>query len=469
MRQQRQPGEFGHAVQHRHLQHRVGAGERFAVVEQHRAQPHERFVDFRDVGGAGALVAGDGAQQVAAQAARRYRDAGQPDVGEPARDAGERTPARTDDEHALALPDERTERVDDRLRATRAGHRRHDDRVARRDLRDDVLLLAVGIQQQRIGRRVTQIRADDLHRMLALVERPLRGRVARESVEHGVFEPDGVGDQGVGDFGEGRHDEARLHAEPGEMPGERAQLVDDGVRLERAVAVAQRDEGAGVERDAELLLESAGERGVEYRLTPQLEFDVTAVAADRERTQQDRRAVLAVDARPGRDADAEPDGVDPPRTREFEALRRDAVGREPSRPQRHIVADELGEQRARSRDESRETAGVGRRELDARRRVVDEVQQRRGSADARQFSPPVLAHRGGRIPAPPVARAVHRVQLGARRILPPGGSVELVLVHPEVVLPPIGMPHIATIRRDPRVSREVGRGFDTSQAPRIWL
>ena len=58
--------------------------------------------------------------------------------------------------------------------------------------------------------------------------------------------------------------ETRLHRDLAEVAGEAAQLVDDGVRLEGAVVVGEGDEARGVERDAVLLLENAGERRVEH-------------------------------------------------------------------------------------------------------------------------------------------------------------------------------------------------------------
>src|SRR5690606_9634964 len=110
-------------------------------------------------------------------------------------------------------------------------------------------------------------------------------------------------------------------------------------------------------------------------------------------------------------------------------------------------------------DEAGEAAGMGGRQLDPGRRVVDEVQQRRGPAAAGELGPPVLAPGGGGVAAAPAG--VDRGPRGSRRRGGRGdGSIELVLVHSEVVLPPIGMPHIATISRAPPDSREVRRGFD---------
>ncbi len=83
------------------------------------------------------------------------------------------------------------------------------------------------------------------------------------------------------------------------MAGEVAQAVDHGVGLEGAVDVAQRDERARVEVDVEGALQLPGERGVEVRLAAELQLDVLAVAAQRERTQQDGRAERAIRRRPG--------------------------------------------------------------------------------------------------------------------------------------------------------------------------
>ena len=101
---------------------------------------------------------------------------------------------------------------------------------------------------------------DRLDRGRGLFEAPARRRVAGQRVEHRVLQVEGVGDQVRRDLGERRHHEARLHREVGEVAGERAQLIDHGVRLERAVRVAERDEGLGIEHEPELPLEGHGER-----------------------------------------------------------------------------------------------------------------------------------------------------------------------------------------------------------------
>ena len=242
MRQQRQAGELGHAVEDRDPEHRVGPRQRLAVVEQHVAQADEGLVDLGELGLRDALVARDAAHDIPPQAARRDREPRQADVAEALGDAAQRRAASAHHEHALVLPDQAADRVDDRLGAAGAGHRADDERVAGRDLRDDVLLLGVGVEQQDVGGRLAAVRIDRLDRRVALLERPLRGRVAGEGVEHGVLEVLGVGDQRGGDLREGGDHEPRLHLEVEQVAGEGAQLIDDGVGLEGAVALAQRDE-----------------------------------------------------------------------------------------------------------------------------------------------------------------------------------------------------------------------------------
>ena len=51
-----------------------------------------------------------------------------------------------------------------------------------------------------------------------------------------------------------------MDGEAGDVRGQAAQAVDDGVRGEGAVLLRERDEGLGVERDAELLVQGVGER-----------------------------------------------------------------------------------------------------------------------------------------------------------------------------------------------------------------
>jgi hypothetical protein len=55
------------------------AGERLAIVAQHRAQPHERVVDVGDLGLLGLLVAPDRADEVAVQLRRRDGEQPMPD------------------------------------------------------------------------------------------------------------------------------------------------------------------------------------------------------------------------------------------------------------------------------------------------------------------------------------------------------------------------------------------------------
>ena len=281
--QERETGEFVDGVEHRDAEHRVAAHERVAVVEQHLAQAHERVVDFGDPRLRRLLVAPDRLDDVTAQRARGDGQAGEPHLRQPVRDVVEAGTPRADHEHALVLGDEHSDRVDDRLGSARARQRLHDERVACADLGDDVLLLFVGVEQQRVGRGRALVLPDRLDGPVRLLDRAAGGWVACERVEHRVVEVVGVRAHPAGHIREGRHHEPRQHVEPGEVGGEPAQPVDDGLRLEDAVGERERDERLGVERDLELLGQRAGELRVEERLPFELQLEVASVAADRER------------------------------------------------------------------------------------------------------------------------------------------------------------------------------------------
>ena len=60
-------------------------------------------------------------------------------------------------EHALVLRNERAECVHDRLGATGARQRLDHHGGARRDVRNHLFLLRIGIEQQAVGRRRTVI------------------------------------------------------------------------------------------------------------------------------------------------------------------------------------------------------------------------------------------------------------------------------------------------------------------------
>ena len=423
----------------------------------------QRLVDLGELGLRDALVARDAAHHIPPQRARRDREPRQADVAEPLGDAAERGAAGAHHEHALVLPDQAADRVDDRLGAAGSGHRADDERVAGRDLRDDVLLLGVGVEQQDVGGRLAAVRIDRLDRRVALFERPFRRRVAGERVEHGILEVLGVGDERRGDLREGGDHEPRLHLEVEQVAGEGAQLIDHGVRLEGAVALAQRDERLGVERDAELALERGGERRVEERRPAELELEVAAVAADRERAQQQGRAEVLPGVAPAHDADAEPDGVEAAGGRELETLRGDPVGGDPSAAQRDVVADELGEQRRLAGDELGHPAGMRGRELDAGGGGVDEVQQRRDPAEAGQLLPPGRARGVGDVAARPIlASDVDGVRPGHLTLR----TYQVAALFIGIIVPFIRWPHTATIGPLVRLSGE-RRGV--SRTINLWL
>ncbi len=364
------------------------------------AEAHERVVDLGGLRGRGLLISDDGLHDVALERLRRHREAGQADVGEALADALERGGAGAHDEHALVLRDQAADGVDDGLRAAGAGERGHHERVARVDLRDDVLLLGIRVEQQGVGDGRALVLRDRVHGRVRLADAPLRGGVACDGIDDEVVEVLGVLGERPAHLGERGDDEARLHRERGQVRGEAAQAVDDRLRLEGAVLHGERDERVGVERDLELLLERPRERRVEERLALEAHLVVAAVAADRERAQEHGRAELLVGEAPLGEADGQVDRLDAAGRHQLDALLRDAVRGLAGAPEREVVADEGRQQRRLARDELREAARVRGAQLDAGAGRVHEVQERRGAADAGQLLAPLAPAGLGHVAAP---------------------------------------------------------------------
>ncbi len=456
LRQEGESRELGEAVEHRDAELRVGAVERLPVVEEHLAQPHERVVHLAELRPLCLLVPADAADDVTAQGRRGDGEAGEADVAEALGDALEGGPPGAHDEHALVLPHEGADRIDDRLGAAGSRERLDDDGVAGRDLRDDVLLLGVRVEEEGVGLRGALVGTLHLGRPVALLDRPSRARVAGERVEERVLEIGGVRDERGGDIREGGDDETGLHVEPLEVAGEPAQAVDDRIGLEGAVLLGERHEAARVEHDAELALEGRGESGVEERLAAQPKLEVVPVAADGERPQEDRRAMVDALELPLGDADPELNRVDAAHRRELERLRGDRVRRLFRRAQCEVVADEARQQRRLAGDELGESTRVRGAQLDARRRAVDEVQERARAADAGELGPPSVPGRLGDVHGPEAriseAERVRRsdLGLGAR-----GLGCGLRWFAQEVVVMIAGPPHDATLS---------GKGRDSGEA-----
>ena len=445
--QEGQAAELRDAVVHADAELGVGATERLAVVEQDAAQAHERLVDVGDAGLLGLLVAADAANDVATQAARGDRDAGQADVSEAALDRAEGRASRTHDEHPLVLRDQRAEGVDHRLGRARTGQRLHDDRVAGGDVRDDVLLLGVGVEQQQVGLGRALVGGHRGDRRLALLHCPAGARVAGDRVEHRVGEVAGVGGERRPNLGERRDDEARGDRETVEVRGEAAQAVERRVRLEGAVVVGEGDEGLLVEVQRELAGQLAGERRVQHEAVEQRQLDLAAAATQAQGTQEQRGAEGLAAVAPADHADAERNGVDAAHARELKALVGDALGGDAGGAQGDVVAHEVTEQGRTASDEAREAAGVARAELDATARVVVEVQQRARAAEGREFVAPAL---------PGIARHIHR----SHRRVPHAqcarlnaGSRHGSIVVELMIVVSVGTPHAVTLRPHPAFAR----------------
>ena len=216
-RKLRQAGQLTEGVEHGHPEGRVATGERRPVVEQNLAQAHECVVDVADHGLGGFLVAGDRLDQVPAEGPGGHGHSRQPDLHQAVRDSVEAGPSGADHEHALVLRDERADRVHDRLRAAGAGESFHDERVAGRDLRDDVLLLGVGVEQQGVGGRRPGVLADRDDRAVRRLDAAARVAVAADRVEQRLVQAGRVGGEGAAHVGEGGGHEAGHHVEPGQV------------------------------------------------------------------------------------------------------------------------------------------------------------------------------------------------------------------------------------------------------------
>ena len=172
----------------------------------------------------------------------------------------------------LCCDDERADRVDDGLGAAGAGQRLDDERVAGRDLRDDVLLLGVGVEQQGVGRGAALVlrRSPSTGRYASCDLARSRDGVAGERVEHRGARARGrrarisvATSAKVDTTSRG----CTLNQGRCEVRPRRRSMT--GLRLERRRCVrGERDERVGVERDLELLVQRAGELRVEERLRP---------------------------------------------------------------------------------------------------------------------------------------------------------------------------------------------------------
>ena len=314
-RQKCESRQLRDAIEHRDAKHRIRLRECSSVVKQHRAQSHEGVVDIADVRLLRLLVARNRADQVFPQRRRRDRDAGKADVAHPLRNTVQGCAPRPNHEHPLVLPNEGANRVDDGLGASGARQCAHHERVARGDLRDHVLLLRVGVEQQSVSLRRAKVGGQRLRLGEALVDAPPCGGVSGKGIENRVVEVVSVAGERRCDIREARNHEARRDLEPLEVRGQPAQAIDDGVWLEGAFIIGERDESLGVESNAELVVEGAGEFGVEKGSAAQLDLKVTAVTTNGERPKQHGRAkrffaAAGVHSVPLGDADSEVNCID---------------------------------------------------------------------------------------------------------------------------------------------------------------
>ena len=340
------------------------------------------------------------------------------------RDTVEAGAAGADDEHALVLSDKRADRVHNRLRAAGAGKGFHDERVAGRDLRDDVLLLGVRVKQKDVGGRWPGILAERDDRVVRGLDGAPGAGVATDRVEQRMVQVGRIGGESAADVGEHGGHEARYHVEPGQVRGEAAQPVDHGLRFEGAVGDGQRHERIRIQNDLELVLQRAGQFRVEERLALELEFEIAAVAANGEGAQQHGSAVVHIVVAPLGEADGQVHRFDAAHGAQFDALLGDLAGRQPRVAQGQLVADQVGEQSRLAGDELGQTARMGGAQFDPRAGSVAEVQQRGTPAHFGEFVAPALpdrvghiAHGEGRIAQADRVRSRGIVRVGGRSIL----------------------------------------------------
>src|SRR5699024_2418972 len=133
-------------------------------------------------------------------------------------------------------------------------------------------------------------------------------------------------------------------------------------------------ERVGVEGDLVLLVECAGKFRVEEGSALELEFEVAAVPADRDGAEQNGgREVLPIVA-PLRETDREVDRLDTADGAKLDALDGDLVCGRLGAPQGKLITDQVRQQRGVPGDELRQPSRVGRAQLYARARLVDEVE-----------------------------------------------------------------------------------------------
>ena len=378
-------------VECRHAQRQVRLGDGGTVVAQHRAQAHQRVVDLGDLGLLGLLVAADRTDEVAAHVGRGHREARQPDTGEAVTDAVERGAARADHQHALACVHALADRVDDRLGAARTGKRVDRERVPGGDPGEDAFLLGIRVEKKSVGRGGALVGARD-HRIGATDRDPgtIVG-VPGQGVEQRIVEVLRGARHAGADVGERRDDQARVHDERRDVRRQPAKVVDDRLRLEDALVVREAREGRAVDRDAEMRAEGARQFGVHHEGAVQLEFEVAVVAADGERPQQHRGRPLHSPDLPRGEPHGQVHRLETARGAQFDVLRRDALGGDPRGAQRHLVAEEVGQQGCATGDELRQRAGVRLGDVDARVDRVVEPQERGTTAEGGRFRADAVA------------------------------------------------------------------------------
>jgi hypothetical protein len=123
----------------------------------------------------------------------------------------------------------------------------------------------------------------------------------------------------------------------------------------------------------------------------ELELEVGVMAADGERTEQDRRRALEPADAPLGEADGEMHGLEAAGGAQLDVLRGDPLGGQARVAPGDLVAEEVRQQRGASGDELGQAARMRLGDLDRGVERVGEVQQRRPAAEFGGLQPQALA------------------------------------------------------------------------------
>ncbi len=270
----------------------------------------------------------------------------------------------------LALIDQGTDGIDGRLGL--AGARRATDhqRVPGTDSVDDVLLVGVGVEQQQLIGGIPLVGAREPPGLeLGNLHRPTRGCAAQRHDE-GVALVDPRVVEASGQVGEGGHQQVVFDLGAVDGLDERAEAVEDRLRIKPGGAVCHAGDGVDVEHDPVDGLQVPDQGRVDLGLFRQLQFVVVLARADREGDggQHDRcRDALGYASDGGRPDDRarrEVSRVDAAVVGKFEDLGPQIAGSPRGDDVLLVVTDQGGEAGAPPGHQLRQSGGMGMGQVD---------------------------------------------------------------------------------------------------------